>query len=276
MVFRNYVGHKYNLHSKINLKEFQNYLKLLKKTGATEIELSGRRLTNLQKQRTKDVTSIIRDEGLSPILYSGPFGVDNFKEYAQRDKENNPLPLMCPSSKYIDNVFLPELNELIINYDGVFFDMPWIMKNGCYCNNCDGDNDKNVREGLKKIVDSIDIKTTVNACAPKIHNEYPSAHIDNLKGIFDEYLTEWNPLKWNQSVSIIKSSIEYAKRVTDKKIYHATTCTNRNREIYPIKTLSNLFRTIIASGATPRLGICFNEKGMRIIQRAFYIAKNEF
>ena len=272
MAFRNYIAHKFNLYSPIDLKQFQTFIKRLNQIGTTEIELVGRRLTPIQRQRTKDLTSIIHDEGMKVILYTGPFGKDNYKEYAQRDKNNNPLSLMCPSSKYIDNILLPELNNVLEFYDGLFLDMPWIMKGGCYCNNCDGDNEKNVRDGLKKIRNSINIRTSINAGAPTIHNEHPSAHIDNIKGIFDEYVTEWNPLRWNQKVSIIKEVIEYAKKATNKKIYHATTCTDKQGKIYPLDVLTNLFTTIISAGAIPRLGIAFNNEGLNTIGKAMEIA----
>ena len=119
---------------------------------------------------------------------------------------------------------------------------------------------------------SLDIKTSVNVCAPTIHNDFPSAHIDNLRGIFDEYVTEWNPLRWNQDISVIKRTIKYAKKSTHKKIYHATTCTGKNGIIYSVNSLTNIFNAIVISGATPRLGIAFNEKGLDKIREAMDIA----
>ena len=237
--------------------------------GATEIEHSGRRLSSIQKQRTKDIISIIHDEGLKAILYTGPFGRNTFEQYAQRDK--NKLSLMCPSSDYIDKVLLPELQDVLDGYDGIFFDMPWIAKGGCYCNYCDGNNKKTVRNALIKIVGTLNVKTSVNAGAPKIHNEFPSSHIDNLNGIFDEYVNEWNPLRWNQKVTVVKKTIKYARDVTHKKVYHETTCTVKNGKIYSVDLLSDLFSEIMIAGATPRLGISFNEKGLNKVREAMDI-----
>jgi hypothetical protein len=272
MAFRNYLSQKFNLHSPINLKEYRAYIRCLKMAGATEIEHSGRRLSSIQKQRTKDIISIIHDEGLKAILYTGPFGKDTFEQYAQRDKNQKPLSLMCPSSEYIDKVLLPELNEVLEGYDGIYFDMPWIAKGGCYCNHCNGNNKTNVRNALIKIVGTLNIRTSVNAGAPKIHNEFPSSHIDNLNGIFDEYVTEWNPLRWNQRLSVVRKTIEYAREITHKKVYHATTCTDKRGKIYSVDLLADLFSIILIAGASPRLGISFYEKGLNKVREAMDIA----
>jgi len=267
MTFRNYLSHKFNLKTNFNLKKYELYIKQLKEIGATEIEHAGRRLSNIQKQRKNDVIKILHDNGLKAILYTGPFGKDKNEKYAQRDKNNKPLSLMCPSSNYIKDILLPELFDVMENYDGIFFDMPWVDKRGCYCNNCGGKPD--VQNALEKITNSLDINLSINSGAPKIHNVHPEAHITKLNN-FDEYVTEWNPYRWNQPVSIIKNSITFAKELTNKKIYHATTVTDRNGNILSNDKLSSLFKHIYGAGATPRLGIGFNEKGLKLIGKALF------
>lgn len=273
-MFRNYVAHKFNVHSPINLKEFKEYMSILKQTGASEIELAGRRLNALQRQRKNDLVNIIHDVGMRAVLYTGPFGTDTYKEFAQRDKHNNPLSLMCPRSGYVQKVFLPELESVIDNFDEVFFDMPWIDKRGCYCSHCEDENETSVRDALQNIVEEIPIKTSVNACAPKIHNEYPSANMYVLGGLFDNYVTEWNPLRWNQHPSILRRSIGYVQRITGKNGYHATTCTDKKGKIYELNDLAKLFRVILSTGAKPRLGIGFNQAGLKKVEQALWVANN--
>lgn len=298
---RNFVHYKYNLHLPFNLMEYEKYLKDLKQTGITEIEHAGSSITKLrQKERLKNVIDINHDLGLKFIFYTGVFGTENIsnnsylEKFVQRDKKGNLLSyenkgkttaMMCPASNYVDEITIPYLSNIIQfnNIDGIFIDIPWIMPNGCYCSNCHekkekgADNNTIVRTALERIVNSLkeqkpNLSITVNVGAPKIHSENTGAYIDNLTGLFDEYLTEWNPYRWNQNANAIKSSIKYAKEKTGKRVLHATTATNKKGKMYSLEEYQNVFSTIINSGATPRLGVTFPKYQLKIIESAWKFA----
>jgi hypothetical protein len=95
-----------------------------------------------------------------------------------------------------------------------------------------------------------DVALGINASAPTIHNDHPRSHIDELAGLFDEYVTEWNPLRWGQPPSIVGGAIDYASE--HGRVLHATTATMKG---VVHRGLGDLLREIVAHGATPRLGI---------------------
>ncbi|MFP4567526.1 MAG: hydroxymethylglutaryl-CoA synthase [Candidatus Woesearchaeota archaeon] len=249
-------------------------------------------------KRLQDTTKIIHNLGMQSILYTGVFGTENLKnnplfyKYVQRDKNHEPLfygksektAMMCPSSDYVNKVTIPKLQNLITKnpFDGIFIDIPWILNKGCHCNNCQSNNkikdenknEKIVRDSLDKIVTAIkdenpQIKISINSSAPLIYNNKSSgAHITNLTNLFDEYVTEWNPYKWNQDANILKKSINYAHKLTQKRILHATTLTNKYGKMYTQKEYTHLFSTIMSAGADMRLGISFPPKQLKIIHTA--------
>jgi len=301
---RNFIHNKYNLHTNFNLNEYKHYLTKLKEIGVTEIEHAGSNLTYFsQKTRLKDVIDINHDLGLKFVFYTGVFGTENIRhnkqmeKWVQRNKNGNLLSyenagtksaMMCPASSYVDEVTIPYLLEIINTspIDKMFFDIPWIMPNGCYCSNCHKINQKElskeiiVRKALKKIVKTIkdynqNIKIGVNAGAPTIHNnKFSGAHIDNLKGIFDEYITEWNPYRWNQNVKNVSRCIKYAKNSVQGTLLHATTFTDKKGKMYSKDKYIKLFSAIIKEYASPRLGISFPEEQLRVIGDAWKTAQN--
>jgi len=302
--FRNYLHDKFNFYNKFSMDVYKAYIEELHNTGAIEIEHAGRDLRyEKQRKRASEAIDAIHDFEMNAILYTGAFGTENvlinpgFEKYAQRNEQSKILgygklnlktSMMCPASDYVDEITIPKLLSTLewADYDGMYIDIPWILKGGCYCRNCDDiegeridKNERIVRIGLEKIVQAVkkkhpEIKISVNASAPTIHNnQYTGASIENLKGIFDEYVTEWNPYRWKQPVEIVEKCIKAAKDITNARIYHATTCTDGLGRIYSEERLSKLFAAIISNGATPRLGVRFPTEQLKIIKNALIIAE---
>lgn len=301
---RNFVHHKYNVHQKFDLKEYANYIGVLKNNGFTEIEHAGSNLVyDSQFERLKRVVEIIKSMGLTSIFYTGVFGTENvsknssYKDYAQRDKNGDILyygggrskaAMMCPASEYVRSVTIPKLHGIVssTDIDGIFIDIPWIIKGGCYCDNClkfrkDGKNNayivRNALQQVIKTVKEVDSNCTVsvNAGAPTIYNHfYNGAHITNLKKLFDEYVTEWNPYRWNQKAGVVKEIISYAKKEVKKRVLHATTATNRKGEMYSFDEYVDLFSNIHSAGAVPRLGVSFSKNQLEILGAAWEKAKS--
>ena len=314
-----------------NLENYKRHIAKLKECGTIEIEHFGRNLQlEKQKQRAKDAIKAIHDLDMEAILYTGIFGGINaknsneLKSFAQRNKEGKLLSehnlgegsaMMCPSSEYVERVMIPQVSRTLefAAYDGIFLDTPWIMKGGCYCENCyelreevasEGKNQVeinaiNVRGGLERFVTAIKkdhphVKISVNASAPGLNFDYfHGAEIDNLAGLFDQYVTEWSPHRMRQTVSFgtrcikkavkIVEEIESAEGIEDKKsvdingkFYHATTCTYSSGIVIPADRLSMLFHTILEGGALPRLGIAFGDKGLGIIKEAWESAVENY
>jgi len=301
--FRNNMDYsKFNFKRKFDLKEYQNYVQKLKECGAIEIEHVGRYLKYpIQRERVKEAIKIVHDLEMKAILYSGIFGTEdirnnqNFVKYAQKNKEGKILSygdmgeitaMMCPSSEYVKQVVIPQINHTLdyANYDGIFLDIPWIMYGGCFCDNCepirkeDKGNAEIVRKGLENFVQDIkksfpNVKISVNASAPTIYNhDYHGAEMENLANLFDEYVTEWNPFRFNQNVQTVTRCITKAKELSSGKFYHATTCTDGKRKIYSAKKLGTLFSAILKGGASPRLGVAFPIHQLDIIKEAWSLA----
>jgi hypothetical protein len=286
-------------NSIVKICGYKEYLLCLKETGFTEIEHAGSHLKYAsQRNRLKNAVEEIHTQSMKAYFYTGVFGTKNLHQnkelmpFAQRDKHGNILgylgkdlktAMMCPTSDYVDHVIIPKLLDRmhLAQFDGVFFDIPWVMKSGCYCTNCKdlrangANNAILVRNSLLRIVSVLRtehplLSICINASAPTIHdNRYSGGHSDNLKGIFDEYLTEWNPYRWNQDVSVVSRCIDYAAGIVNGRLLHATTATNRLGKMYTIEQYVRLFSAILNGGATPRLGIGFPEKQLRIIGDAW-------
>ncbi len=299
---RNYIHDKFNVHFRFDFNSYVKYLHQLKETGFTEIEHAGSHLKHLnQRNRLRNVVKEIHAQGMMAYFYTGVFGTENLYQnkelmpYAQKDEYDNILgytgkslvtAMMCPASGYTDNVIIPRLIDRIqlAKFDGLFFDIPWVMKSGCYCKNCQdqkeegADNAVIVRKALLKIVTALkkeypSLSICINASAPTIHdNRYSGGHIDNLTGVFDEYLTEWNPYRWKQDVSIVSRCIEYAGKTVNGRLLHATTVTTRQGRMYAFEQYVRLFSAILKGGATPRLGVRFPPNQLRLIGDAWRTA----
>ncbi|MBT4540972.1 hypothetical protein HOC35_05655 [Candidatus Woesearchaeota archaeon] len=320
--FRNNMDYsRFKFRSDFNMGSYRKYIRKLKESGAIEIEHVGKNLQKRkQRQRAKEAIKAIHDQDMKAILYTGIFGGINIsgdselRRFAQRNKDGKILSyqnggeasaMMCPSSKYIEHFVIPQINRTLefADYDGIFLDIPWIMHGGCDCNNCyelredqeaEGKsnneiNAANVRHGLEKFVKEMKknhpyVKISINASAPTIYtHKWHGAEIDNLAGLFDQYVTEWNPLRTRQNVSVVTRCIEKAIETVEgiekiegiqqtPEFYHATTCTDGNRKVYPAEKLSGLFHAILEGGALPRLGVAFGNDGLGIIKEAWHSA----
>lgn len=291
---RNHISHSYNLYGPIKLPRLNRFLYELKRIGVSEIELAGRKLQSpTQIQRSKAVISLIHDHDMRAILYTGVFGTENIMmqpalhNYTQKNKEGRTLTygrdqktaMMCPQSPYVQHILYEQLQETIQRdeYDCIYMDIPWILQGGCYCKHCTGfnSNEEKVRTSLEQLINALknarpNINISVNASAPLINkNNESGGHIDNLTGIFDAYVTEWNPYRWRQPIHVLKPCLQYAKEKTRQPQYHATTCTNRKGELYTKEELINLFATIVNKEASLRLGVALGNEKIRTIGDAW-------
>ncbi len=301
---RNYIHDKFNVHGRFDFASYKKYLLSLKETGFTEVEHAGSHLKYAsQRNRLKNAVEEIHTHGMKAYFYTGVFGTENLYQnkelmpFAQLDQHGNILgyagkslvtAMMCPASGYIDHVILPKLLDRmhLAHFDGMFFDIPWVMKSGCYCANCKDQRENGannailVRNALLRIVSALkkehpSLSICINASAPTIHdNRYSGGHIDNMKGVFEEYLTEWNPYRWKQDVSIVSKCIEYAGKTVKGRLLHATTVTNRQGRMYTKEQYVKLFSVILKGGATPRLGVGFPANQLQVIGDAFRLAWN--
>jgi len=324
--FRNNMdASRFNFRIPFRILEYKEYITALKNSGAIEIEHVGKNLkVRKQIQRVKDSVKAIHDLEMKAILYTGIFGSINvrrireLKKMAQINifenvlgygKKGDRAAMMCPSSEYIERVMIPQINQTLdfAAYDGVFLDIPWIMHGGCFCDNCydlreekasEGKtqieiNAINVRQGLERFVAAIkkdhpDLKIGINASAPGIYrHSYHGAEIENLAGLFDQYVTEWNPLRVRQRASIVTNCVEKTIETVEAtetfpgvqqnpEFYHATTCADPAGNIYPVNSLSRLFHAILIGGALPRLGVAFGNEGLDVIKEAWESAKERY
>jgi hypothetical protein len=243
--------------------------------------------------------------GYKIIMYTGTWGCVDLEQnksmlgWAQRDKNGNPLGynnsmrggMLCPISPYIDTVLIPWIVKIIYRspINTIFFDIPWIMKGGCYCEYCKKQRDEGlsnneiVRYALQKLTRSLktklaDIKLAINAGAPGINTDnWTGGHISNLTGLFDEYVTEWNPFYWGQSASVISESISHARSICGAKISHATTITNRTGTILTKEQLRYLFHAIVSEKAEPWItlfSIYLKPNTFDLIQESYVQAKH--
>lgn len=115
------------------------------------------------------------------------------------------------------------------------------------------------------------MKIAVNASAPGGNFDKTGAHISNLKGIFDEYVTEWNPYIFGSTATIVSKIISEAKSVASGKFSHASKL-KPGEKLYSHKKLVNLFSAILSQGADPWLAIHFDEEGLDKIHNAYLSA----
>ncbi|MBN2053256.1 hypothetical protein JW756_07160 [Candidatus Woesearchaeota archaeon] len=275
-------------------KNFPVYIKELKKTGAERIVIHRPRpFLEQHKERLENMSARIQYEEIKPVLYTGIFGTENIIEnkfllpWVQRNKNGELLSymnggarsaMMCPASPYVTDYLAPRVVESAraANAKSIFLDIPWIMKGGCYCSNCKdiresgGDNKKIVRQGLERFVNTIKkeipgISLGVNSSAPGIYlHAWHGAEINNFKGLFEEYITEWTPYQWGQKPEVVTKCILNARGKAEGKFYHATICKDNNKNLYPADKLSALFKAILDGGALPWL--CVNASNSQLIK----------
>lgn len=248
------------------------------------------------------ITSYLRDLDIAAVLYTGPWGGVDMKanpaleKWVQRDEEQNPLgymgsfrsAMLCPLSPYVEEIFFPQLVRSVseCSFKAVFFDIPWIMKGGCHCQWCRSFREENgssnagvVHKAFEGLLSSLrkvcpGVTLAVNASAPGCNfNDWTGGHIDALAGLFDEYVTEWNPYRWNQSAAVVSRTIRQVKTLAEGTFSHATTVTDRNGRIYAEEKLTTLFRQLLEEGADPWLTVDFGHDGLSALHRA-YLAAN--
>lgn len=282
-----------------NIDRALRYAKKLKLKGAERIVIRGRLPKHLPK--VKLMISSLREIGYQVIMYTGVWGgVDlmqsrNLWDWAQRDKADNPLGyrgslrsgMLCPESPYIAEVLIPEISELIdyCEFHGVFFDIPWIMKGGCLCKWCrkskdsGGTNGDIVRIALGSLITNLrqrwpNLDFAVNASAPGLnHDKWSGGHLSNLADIFDEYVTEWNPYRWNQKPHVVANCLSEAKRITTGRFSHATTLTDRYGKLLSGDQIQSLFFAILSQAANPWISVNFNDRALDAIFNAYVLAK---
>ncbi len=254
--------------------------------------------------KVQDLFGSLRTYGFKVIMYTGAWGgVDvtanrTLLDWVQKDKDGKPLGyraslrsgMLCPASPYTEQILIPEIVEILSKcpFHTLFFDIPWIMRGGCHCEWCREPREKNgltnsgiVKETLSSVIERIhqqvpNVTFAVNAGAPGLNNDdWTGAPIRNLAGIFDEYVTEWNPYRWGQNANVIADSISKAKQITTGKFSHASTLTNRSSELLSTGAMRRLFAAILSSGADPWLSINFSTKKLDKIHEAYLVAQDE-
>lgn len=290
------ISRKYNPARCKSLIAYSDYLNELISAGATRIVHSGYGSETKRKQ-LREMLHVIREKCMVPILYMGVFGTENLEsnpfleKWAQRNTQFKALgyggsrksAMMCPVSPYVSSYLLPKVLEVINECDinNIFLDIPWIMKGGCHCGNCyqlrqhGADNARLVRLGLEQFVNAIRaefpcMRIAVNASAPGIYSHrWRGAEIENLGGLFDEYVTEWNPFRWRQKPDVITRCVREARKRVQGKFYHATTLTDKDGKMYDTSRIADLFMAILRGGALPWLGIACPEHQISQIGEAW-------
>jgi hypothetical protein len=297
--FRNNLDKRYSLYDHIDTAAYEKYINYWKDNGLSEIEHSGRKLSmiKLQTQASK-IMDIIHSHNLKSVLYTGIFGTENLhtnhelKEFAQKGSDGNILcynnsaiasAMMCPSSRYLDDHMIPQIWNTIkkIDFDKIFIDIPWIMSNGCFCDNCIQQrshgltDDEILHNGIEKVISCLKnefpwISFGINVSAPMIYTpKVITPKIERLKGLIDEYVTEWNPYRWNQDPDIIVDCIKHVKRNIEGRVYHATTLSNREGVLLSEERLENLFYHILKNGAGLRIGCGLSIEKISLVGTAY-------
>lgn len=283
-----------NATSDKNVKRAIEYSKKLKERSGRRIVIKGRLPKYADKVKT--LGNSLKDLGFEVAMYTGIWGgVDlirnpKYAEWAQKDKNDKPLGyrgslrhgMLCPNSPFVESILIPEICEIQNHFpfDSIFFDMPWIMKQGCYCMWCKAKdmegrlNDIKVRRALKFVAEKIykeypNLKLAINSGAPGVNFDNPEAHISNLKGIFDEYVTEWNPFIWHQSSTKISEILSKAKAITQGRFSHATKMLVSKTELLSWEKMNNIFYSILSQGAEPWLSMHVSIESLNKINDAY-------
>lgn len=299
---------KYSPANRKGVERTLTYVDTLKKfsCGRVAIKDPGRRMAVEDQSpaliaNIGRITSYLRDLRIAPALYTGPWGGGDMKanpaleKWVQRDEEKKPLgymgslrsAMLCPLSPYVEEIFLPQLVRSVSEsgFKTIFFDIPWIMKGGCHCQWCRSFREENgpsnsgvVRQAFEGLLCSLrracpNVSLAVNASAPGCNfNTWTGGHIEALAGLFDEYVTEWNPYRWNQSATVVSRTIRQAKSFAEGTFSHASTVTDKKGRIYNEEELTVLFRHILTEGADPWLTVDFGHEGLSALHRAYLAA----
>ncbi len=191
------------------------------------------------------------------LLYTGPFGTElsSFTErepqrrnWLQRNKQGHKatydsggyLLMFCPSSPYLPEYRLPIIVDFLreTGCDGVFFDIPWIVRDACHCHACANENgsadiellrpkEKSIRKSLAKAVVSLrsqfpNIWMAANVAAPCVwKTDEIGATPASLNGLFDELVVEWTPSRASEIELIRKSVISVRVDCPASRVSHA-------------------------------------------------------
>lgn len=155
------------------------------------------------------------------------------------------------------------------------------MKEGCHCKWCmecrngGGTNGDIVRNALLSLSKYLrrhfpHLNLTVNASAPGLNQDHwTGGHLLHLAGIFDEYVTEWNPYRWGQPAEFIAPMLRKARSLTNGTLSHASTVTTRHGTLLSETQLSDLFKAILREGATPWLSVYLNRTALNQVYEAY-------
>jgi hypothetical protein len=202
-------------------------------------------------------TKIAHKNKIELFLYTGPFGTE-FQSFTEKIPESmhwlqtkldgsvatyddeGYLLMFCPLSPYLSEYRLPIVIDFIKHTacDGVFFDIPWVVRDACYCDLCkkvlgtaDIDHfqvkEYSVRKALFEAAKTIRSKYSglclaANAAAPSIWNSGEvGATPASLCGIFDDLIVEWTPSNESE-IKLIRESINLVRhQCPNSRISHA-------------------------------------------------------
>jgi hypothetical protein len=161
------------------------------------------------------------------------------------------------------------------------------MRGACNCRWClesrkgGSTSDDIVRVALESVVAELrqcfpHVCFAVNASAPGLNQDnWTGGHLRNLAGIFDEYVTEWNPYRWGQNAVAVAKSLSEAKHIATGRFSHASTLTTRSRKLLTRKQLRDLFVAILSQDASPWLSVYFNTAALDTISTAYVTAEDK-
>ena len=215
---------------KLSARELDALFRFWRASGVTRILVAG----HWGMDDPGKVSELIRfvdsatAAGFPVLLYTGPFGTERSDflrehpeavDWQQRSQDGAPLTygglhFFCPNSPYLQQYRGPLIRELLKRYtlSGLFLDIPWFLRSGCYCRWCQavssekpvagvGFKQRSIRKVLSEFL--IEIRNSspsaylaVNANAPGTPwtLEYTGAGAKNLSGLFDEVVTEFTPM----------------------------------------------------------------------------------
>lgn len=195
--------------------------------------------------------------GMQLLMYTGPFGTElawflkNYPKssnWLQIEKDGSPVKydkggcmvMCCPASPYLREYRRPLMETFLekTGADGFFLDIPWVLDNACYCDNCKElkasvdesvltANEQMVRMAIENdMMDPICKKfphcwAAVNIGSTAIWHKDLGGTPRALSGLFDEYVTEWTAANDDELGVIINSIQKVRKMNPDKIISHA-------------------------------------------------------
>jgi hypothetical protein len=174
----------------------------------------------------REWTTVAHDNRIPVFMYTGPFGTETrrgvasnpeWSEWFQTGADGvavtyGGLAMFCPRSPYLRTYRLPIIMDALaeVPFDGVFFDIPWMMKGACHCSACTAVidqgsnindlslNEKAVREAMAEAVltmrrDFPCLWVGANVGAPGVWEvKDKGASPRALTGLFDELIVEFS------------------------------------------------------------------------------------